>query len=198
MLSGGHRGFRFARIDDDDFRIVLIAHDALPHDRMGDAEIRTDQDDDVRLFEIGVGVRRRVEPERFFVGRDGGGHALAGVAVAVDHPHAELSERSEEGHFFSDDLAGANPCDAFGSVFALHFFESFAEEDHGAFPIARFELAAAPAAEQRSRGAVGRCQRRQRFPPFGASHAEIDGIIGSRSEIDGLAVAQMRVESASG
>ena len=90
-------------------------------------------------------------------------------------------ERSEEGEFFINDLAGANPCNAFGSVFALHFFESFAEEDHGAFPIARLELAAAPAADQRSSCAVGRCQRRQSFPSFGASHAEIHGIISSRS-----------------
>ena len=91
MLSGCHRGFRFARINNNDFWIVFIALDALPHDRMSDAEIRTDQDDHIRLLEIGVGVRRRVEPEGFLVGRNRSGHALAGIAIAVDHPHAELS-----------------------------------------------------------------------------------------------------------
>ena len=39
VLRGGHRGFRFARIDHDDFRVVRIAQHALPHDGMGDAKV---------------------------------------------------------------------------------------------------------------------------------------------------------------
>ena len=70
-------------------------------------KIAADEHDDVRLFEIGVGVRRRVEAERLLVRDDGRGHALPRVAVAVQHAHAELGECAEQSHFLGDDLAGA-------------------------------------------------------------------------------------------
>ena len=44
--------------------------DALPQDRMGDAQVRADEHDHVGLLEVGVGVRRRVEAERLLVGDD--------------------------------------------------------------------------------------------------------------------------------
>ena len=70
--------------------LVLVAEDPLPKDRVRNAEVGSDQHDHVGFFEIGVGIGRGVEAERLFVGGDGGGHALAGIAVAMDHPHAEL------------------------------------------------------------------------------------------------------------
>ena len=39
MLCGGHRGFSGSGIHHQDLGIVLIAHDPLPHDGMGEARI---------------------------------------------------------------------------------------------------------------------------------------------------------------
>ena len=75
------------------------------------APTRTMQSDS---FEILVGVRRGVESERLFVGHDGRGHALPCIAVAVNDSHAELGERSEQGHFLGGDLARAQEGD--GSI----------------------------------------------------------------------------------
>ena len=84
---------------------MRIAHHALPQDRMGDAQVRADQDDAVGLLEVLVGVRRGVEAERLLVGDDRRGHALPRVAVAVDHAHAELRQGPEQGHLLGGDLA---------------------------------------------------------------------------------------------
>ena len=81
-------------------------------------EVRADQDDAVRLLEVLIRVRRGVEPERLLVGDDGRGHALAGVAVAVDHPHAELRDRAEQRHLLGRDLARAQEGDRLGAVLA--------------------------------------------------------------------------------
>ena len=75
MQRSGHRGFRFARIDDDDLRLMRIAADSLPKDRMSDAQIRTDEDDNVGLLQIVVRVRRRVETKGLLVSDDRSGHA---------------------------------------------------------------------------------------------------------------------------
>ena len=77
-----------------------------------------DEHDDVRLLEVVVGVRRRVEAERLLVGDDRRGHALARVAVAVHHPHAELGQRAEQRHLLGGDLAGAQEGDRLGPVLA--------------------------------------------------------------------------------
>ena len=130
MLRGGHRRFGRPRIDDDDLRPMRIAHHALPQDRMGDAQIAADEHDHVRLFEIGVGVRRGVEAERLLVRDDGRGHALPRVAVAVQHAHAELGERAEQRHFLGDDLARAQEGDrlrAVGRLDRLHAVDERAE-----------------------------------------------------------------------
>jgi hypothetical protein len=34
-----HRGFGFARVHNDNFRIVFVAHDALPHDWMSNTTL---------------------------------------------------------------------------------------------------------------------------------------------------------------
>ena len=92
MKRGRHRRLGPARVDDDDLRVVRIPRDPLPEHRVGDAGVRPDQDDTVGLFKILVRVWWGVESERLLVGHDRRGHALPGVAVAVDHPHAELRD----------------------------------------------------------------------------------------------------------
>src|SRR5271165_3469780 len=63
MLRRGHGSFRFPRIDHDDFRMISVLANALPHDWMRDAKIRTDKDEHVGFLEILVGVRWRIETE---------------------------------------------------------------------------------------------------------------------------------------
>ena len=63
VLCGCHRRLRLAWIHHDDLRIVRIAQHPLPHDRMRDAGIRANEDQDVALFEIRVSERRRVKTE---------------------------------------------------------------------------------------------------------------------------------------
>ena len=92
VASGHLSRLGAARVENDDFRVALVAHDALPHDGMSDGGVGTDEDEGVGFFEVGVGVRGGVEAEGLFVGNDGGGHALAGVAVAVFDAHSELGK----------------------------------------------------------------------------------------------------------
>ena len=48
------------------------------------------KNDHIRLFEIVVRIRRRIEPKGLFV-RDGRArHALTGVAITVQHAHTEF------------------------------------------------------------------------------------------------------------
>src|SRR5438445_708905 len=90
MLCRRHGGFRLARVHHDDFRPVLVPHDALPHDRVRDARVCADEHQHVALLKIRVGERRRVKPERFLVGDVRRGHALARVAVAMQPAYAEF------------------------------------------------------------------------------------------------------------
>src|SRR6202030_2903246 len=96
MLRRGHGSLRLPRIDHDDLRMIFVLANALPHDWMRNAKIRTDEDEHIGFLEIFVGIRWRIEAERLFVSRGRGCHALTGVAVAVKHPHTELCERAEE------------------------------------------------------------------------------------------------------
>ena len=105
--GGGLRRFGTPGVNDYDFGRPLVAHDPLPEDRMGDTEVRSDEDDDVGLLEVCIGVRRCIESERLLVGDDRGGHALAGIAVSVEKAHPELGKRAEESHFLRGDLTGA-------------------------------------------------------------------------------------------
>jgi hypothetical protein len=112
-------GLGGAGIDDDDLGFALIHHHPLPHDGVGDAGIGADEDEGVALLEVSVGEGRGVEAKALFVGDVRGGHALAGVGVAVERAHAEFEERSQERHFLHDDLAGAEERDRVRAVLAL-------------------------------------------------------------------------------
>ena len=72
--------------------------------------------------------------ERGLIGDDGGGHALAGVAIAVFDAHPEFGEGAEEGHFFGGDLAGGNEGDGVLSVGGLDFFEFVGKDLAGEIP----------------------------------------------------------------
>ena len=137
VLGGGGCGFGGAGVDDDDLGGVRIAADPLPHDRVGNAEVRSDEHDHVRLLEVGVGVRRRVEAEGLLVGDDRRGHALAGVAVAVDHAHAELRKRAEHCHLLGRDLAGGDERHGLGPVTLLDGLEAFGQRGRSGGPVDR-------------------------------------------------------------
>src|SRR4051812_45346386 len=85
-----------AWIDYDNLRLPFIREDPLPENRVRDAQIGSDQNDDIRLLEIGISERRGVKSERLFVGSDSRRHALARVSVAVDHSHPEFCQRAEK------------------------------------------------------------------------------------------------------
>ena len=92
MLGRRHRRFGLPRIDHNDLGIVLVQENALPHDWMSNAQIGTDQNNGVGLFEIVVRVRWSIKAERLFVGNHGGCHTLASVSIAVLHTHAEFRQ----------------------------------------------------------------------------------------------------------
>ena len=83
---------------------------------MRDAGVGADEEQHVRLLEVGVGVGWGVETEALLVGDVRSGHALARVRVPVEPAHAEFEERSEECHFLGADLAGAEKSDALRPV----------------------------------------------------------------------------------
>ena len=147
-------GFGFARIENDDFRAIRVATNALPHDRMGDAKIRSDQDDDVGLLEVLIGVGRSIEAERLLIGDDRGSHTLSRIAVAVQHAHPEFGERPEVRHLFGRHLTGAEKCDGVFPVLCLQFLEAIAESFQGDVPADWFETTGR-VAKQRRHASVG-------------------------------------------
>ena len=157
--------------------LMRIAHHPLPEDRMGDAQIAADEHDDVRLFEVGVRVRRRVEAERLLVGDDGRGHALPRVAVAVQHAHAELGERAEQGHFLGDDLAGAQEGDRVRAVLCSGSPSCDRRTCGAPRPSSTGSQLAGRVSQQRRHRAIGRVEHGERFPTLRARHAEIHRIV---------------------
>ena len=197
MLGGGHGRLGGSRVDDDDLGVVRVATDPLPHDRVGDAQVGADEDDDVGLLEVGVGVRRRVEAEGLFVGNDRGGHALAGVAVAVHHPHAELCQRSKQRHLLGRYLPGRQEGHRFRAVPVDDGAESLDERGRRRLPANRSQPAAG-VAPQRGDSSIGSSEGGERLPSLGAGHAVVDRIVGGWAEVHGRAVAQVHVERAPG
>ena len=106
---------------------------------MSKTRIRPDKDQHIREFKIRIGKGRRVEAEGLFVGDMRCGHALAGVTVTVHESHAELEQTSEEGHLLSSDLSCAQESNRLRTIVAPKLFESLAEQDQGALPIARLQ-----------------------------------------------------------
>ena len=194
MLRGVHRRLGLARIHDDDLGIVFIPQDALPQDRMRDAEIRTDKDEAVRFLEVRVSVGRRVEAKALLVGDVAGGHALARVRVAVQRAHAELPQRSEERHFLRANLSRAEKRHRLRPVLIHQRFELEREHLHRLVPIHGLEQAGFWIAQERLRRAVGRGERRERLPTFRTGHPEVHRVIGGRCEVHRHAGLQMNVQ----
>ncbi len=165
-----------------------IPRHPFPQHRVRDARIRTDQDNAVRFLEILIGVRRRVEAERLLVSHGRRRHALAGVAVAVNHPHAELGNRSQKRHLLGRDLTRAQKRDRVGAVLCLDGLEPCGHRRHRVVPTDRVGLAVR-APQQWSRRAVGRIENGQGLPAFGAGHPTVHRVIGRRAQVDRLTVA---------
>ena len=198
MGGGDLRGFGGAWVDDDDLGVAFVAGETLVEDGVSDGEVGPYQDDDVGEFEVCVGVRWGIEAEGLLVCDDGGGHALAGVTVAVLDAHAEFGEGAEKGHFFGCDLAGGDEGDGFGAVRILDFFKAVGEGLRcfrpGDFGLRRVGVFAV----EWSGGALGRVEDGEGFPAFGAGHAEIDGVFGGGGDAGGLAFELVEVELATG
>jgi hypothetical protein len=184
-------------VHDHDLGVVGVAGDALPHDRVGQAEVGPHQHDDVGLLEVGVAVGRGVEPERLLVGGHRGGHALAGVPVAVAHPHAELGQRAQERHLLGDDLTGGQERHRLRSVLGLHGPHAGDEGVERGGPVHRPEVAVV-VSQQRGGGAVGRGERGEGLPPLGAGHAQVHRVVVAGGEAHRLALVEVDVESAAG
>jgi len=192
------RGFGFARVDDDDIGVPFVTGEALVEDGVGDGEIGSDEDDGVRFFEVGVGVGGGVEAEGLFVGDDGGGHALAGVAVAVFNAHAEFGEGAEESHFFGRNLSGGDKGNGVFAVFFLDFLEGVAEDFGREVPGDFLGFFVWPIPEKGGGGAFFGVETAEGFPAFGAGHAEVNGVASGGGEADGFAFVEVEVELAAG
>ena len=190
VQRGGHRGFRAPGIDHDDGGRAAVAHHALPHDRVGDAGVGADEDEHVAFLKVRVGERWRIETEGLLVRDVRRRHALPRVAVEVGDPEAELRERAEQRHFLGHDLAGAEDGDGAAAVRGLDGFKFPAKGVYCFGPVDRPQHAGR-IAQQRGRCAVGRGERRERFPALRAGHAEIHRVVGIGCQVDRLA---LRVE----
>ena len=153
---------------------------------------RTMQSDSSRSS---IGVRRGVESESLLVGRDGRGHALAGIAVAVDDPHAELGHGAEQGHLLGGDLAGAQEGDGVVAVGRLDLPEAAPHGRQRRVPVDR-PLPAVGALQERHRGAVGGIEDAQGLPALGTGQAAIDRMVRRRREAHRLAFAEVDGQAA--
>ncbi len=164
---------------------------------MSDARVRSDEHKHVRLLEIRIGVRRRVEPERFLVGCHGRRHALAGIAIAMDETHPELGKRSQETQLLVCYLARTEPRHGIRTELLLNRLESQHKSLKRGVPIHGFHFSRL-IPKKRSCGAILRGKRRKSLPAFRAGHAQIHGIVGIGREINRLAVSQMDVQPTAG
>ena len=69
----------------------------------------------------------KIEAEGLLIGGYRGGHTLAGIAVAMNHPHTEFGEGAQQRHFFAHNLAGTEKGDRFGTVLFLDGLEGRTE-----------------------------------------------------------------------
>ena len=184
LHPGGGGRLGGSRVDDDDARPAGVLLDPLPHDGMRDRRVRSHEDEHVRLLEVAVGERRRVEAERLLVGNSGGRHALAGVAVAVPHAHAETGEGAQVGEFLAGDLSGAEESDGLGAVSPLQVFQAVDEDAERRIPVDRLQVAVF-VPEKRSAGPGRRVQMAQQLEALGAGLAAVDRIVRGRVTLGG-------------
>ncbi len=162
---------------------------------MRDAGIRPDENEAIAFFEVGVGVGRRVEAEAFFVGGDRGRHALPRVAVAVNHAEAELGDGPQKRHLLGRDLPGREEGDRFIAVTFLNVADAARHRAERGVPIDCRSLALF-ILQQRRCASLRRIEDGERFPAFGAGHAQVDGVILRRRQSDGFVILQQDVQPA--
>ena len=196
VQRGGHRGFGLARVDHDNLRACADCADALPKDRMGDAQIGPTRHDNIRFLKIFVGKRRRVEAKGLLVS----GRRRWPCTAACCRRHAACPCRiwpgAEQRHFFGGNLAGAEKGNRVRPVFLLDGLDPVAKHPQGRIPIDRLPLPGRFSRSKRRRGAVVGLQDSQRLPALGTSHAKIHGIVRLRTEVHRLAFAEMDFQAA--
>ena len=139
MIGRGHRRFGATRINDDDAGRVRVAHHPLPHDRVRNRGIGSDEHHDVAVFKVRVGVGRRIKAERLFIGDVSGRHALTRIAVRVQAAHAEFKKGAKQSHLLGRDLPGRQERDAVRAVFGLHGLHAVGERGDRGGPVYRSE-----------------------------------------------------------
>ena len=77
-------------------------------DNAGTGDVGADEEDDVCVFDVGVGARRAVGAEGELVAGDGGGHAEGRVAIVVAGAQAELDEFAQGVELLGEELTGAD------------------------------------------------------------------------------------------
>ena len=197
MLRRRHRRLGHPWIDDDDLRVVRIAQHPLPQDRMRNAEVCADQNDDVRFLEVAVGVGRRVEAECLLVGDHRCRHALTRVAVPMAHAHAELGKRPEQRHLLGRHLAGAEKRDRLRTVRRLDGAEPIDHRVERRVPGYGAGRTGGVTNERHGR-TVGGIEDGECLPTLGAGDAAVDGVGGGRRDVDSTITAEMDGEAAAG
>ena len=94
MLGGSHRRFRPPWIQHNDFRRLLISQYAFPHNGMTNTRVRPHEYKAITRLKVGIRIGRCIEPKRFLVSYNSGGHTLPRVAIAMLDSHSKLGKRT--------------------------------------------------------------------------------------------------------
>ena len=105
---GARRRRRPARIDDDDARAApfLCRDEPLEEHRVAPGEVRADEDDEIGLFEVGVGAGHHIGAKGAAVAGDGRGHAEARIGVDIGRADEALHQLVGDVVVLGEKLAG--------------------------------------------------------------------------------------------
>ena len=182
VLRRGHRRLGLARIDRRRSRACAGCADALPHDRMRDAQVRADEHDArrtprsprrcraARRSRTTACRRRPTWPCTAACCRRRARMPMPNLASA---PSSAISSVA-----IWPVLRNATDCGPCLAWIALKRVD-----ERVAAPSSQSTGRSLPprVAQQRRRRAIGRAQRRQRLPALGAGHAEVDRVVGARA-----------------
>ncbi len=115
----------------------------------------------------------------------------------MNDSHAELCERPQQSHLLGRDLARAQKGDRIVAVSRLDGSEAGRHLGERSVPVHRVPAAVLTQEERRGRAIIG-VKDAQGFPALRAGHAEVDRVFGRRREVNGLAVAEVDGQAATG
>ena len=127
-----------ARVDVDDAHAgpgFLGGGEALEEDRVAPREVRADEDDEVGLLQILVGLGYGVGAEGALVAGDRGGHAEARIGVDVGRADEALHQLVGDVIVLGEDLAGDVEGDGIRAVLADGGAELLGDQIEGVVPI---------------------------------------------------------------